>query len=62
MWVERLGQVGLEVFGVLQADRQPYDVRAWPGIGRHRPVRQRGGVLDEGGDAAERDGMLKQPD
>ena len=47
------GQVGTEVLGVFEPDREPQHVVVRLGLVRHGPVGQRGRVLHEGVDPAE---------
>jgi hypothetical protein len=55
--VERLLQVGNQVVRVLDSDRKSHqgvaDAQLGPHIGRHRPVRHQGWVLDETFDTAQ---------
>ena len=58
---QRLAEVGDEVIGVLEPDRQAQHVVVRAGLGSDRSVGQRGRVLDEGVDTAERHGVQHEP-
>src|SRR5438445_11008811 len=62
---QRRGEVGDEVVGILDADREPHqavaDAESRAHLGRHRAVGHQRGMLDQALDAAEAFGQCKQP-